>query len=110
MGDQVLVFVCGLLDIIFVLDILLAVVIRIIPETQRLVVFRLGRYLGVRGPGLVLLLPAIDRGIKVDLREQERSLPGQNILTGDKYPVTVETHWSYKIIDPMASELEVEEL
>jgi regulator of protease activity HflC (stomatin/prohibitin superfamily) len=80
---------------------------RVVPEYQRLVVFRLGHYLGTRGPGLVILIPALDRGIKVDLREQERSLPGQNILTGDKYSATVEARWYYKIIDPMASVLEI---
>jgi regulator of protease activity HflC (stomatin/prohibitin superfamily) len=102
-----LLLLCAVFSAAFLAMIWVASAIRVVPEYQRLVVFRLGRYLGIRGPGLVLLIPALDRGIKVDLREQERGLPGQSILTGDKYPVTVETRWHYKIIDPMASVLEV---
>ena len=106
-SEPALVILCIVLFAVFLAMFWVASAIRVVPEYQRLVVFRLGRYLGTRGPGLVLLIPALDRGIKVDLREQERSLPGQSILTGDKYPVTVETRWSYKITDPMASVLEV---
>jgi regulator of protease activity HflC (stomatin/prohibitin superfamily) len=102
-----LVVLCAIFFAAFLAMIMVASATRVVPEYQRLVVFRLGRYLGTRGPGLVLLLPFLDRGIKIDLREQERSLPSQSILTGDKYPVTMETRWSYKIIDPMASVLEV---
>jgi len=81
--------------------------IRVVPEYQRLVVFRLGRYLGTRGPGLVLLIPSLDRGIKVDMREQERNIPSQNILTAEKYAVTVDARWRYKITDPINSVLAV---
>jgi len=103
-----LLLFCVMLAAVFLAMIWVASAIRVVPEYQRLVVFRLGRYLGTRGPGLVLLIPALDRGIKVDLREQERDLPGESILTGDKFPVTVQTRWSYKINDPMASVLEVD--
>jgi len=51
---------------------LLAAAIRIVPEYQRLVVFRLGRCVGAKGPGVVFLIPLIDKGVKVDLREQVR--------------------------------------
>jgi regulator of protease activity HflC (stomatin/prohibitin superfamily) len=107
MGKNVFVILCGLVGIILVYAFMMSVAIRIVPETQRLVIFRLGRYLGVRGPGIVMVIPGIDRGVKIDLREQERGLPGESILTGDRYPVTVVTRWHYKIIDPMASVLEV---
>ena len=83
-----------ILSVIFFIALLamvwVASAIRVVPEYQRLVVFRLGRYLGTRGPGLVLLIPSLDRGIKVDFREQEHLISSQGILTGDKYPVTVE--------------------
>jgi len=102
-----LLLLCAVFSAAFLAMILLAGAARVVPEYQRLVVFRLGRYLGIRGPGLVLLMPVLDRGIKVDLREQVRNLPGQSVLTGDKYSVTVETRWHYKIIDPMASVLKV---
>ena len=102
-----LLLFCVMLAAVFLAMIWVASAIRVVPEYQRLVVFRLGRYLGTRGPGLVLLIPLLDRGVKVDLREQERGLPGESILTGDKYSVTVESRWHYKIIDPMASVLNV---
>jgi len=53
----------------------LANAIRIIPEYQRLVVFRLGRCIGEKGPGLVILIPFVDRAVKVDLREAVREIP-----------------------------------
>jgi regulator of protease activity HflC (stomatin/prohibitin superfamily) len=106
-SDSALVVLCFGVFAVLLAMFWMASAIRVVPEYQRLVIFRLGRYLGTRGPGLVLLIPALDRGIKVDLREQERGLPGESILTGDKYPVTVETCWAYKITDPMASVLEV---
>jgi regulator of protease activity HflC (stomatin/prohibitin superfamily) len=105
--EPALLVLCAAFIVVFLAMMWVASAIRVVPEYQRLVIFRLGRCLGTRGPGLVMLLPALDRGIKVDLREQERSFPGQNILTGDKYPVMVEVRWSYKITDPVTSLLEV---
>jgi regulator of protease activity HflC (stomatin/prohibitin superfamily) len=102
-----LLLLCAVFVAAFLAMLWVASATRVVPEYQRLVVFRLGRYLGTRGPGLVLLIPVLDRGVKVDLGEQERGLPGESILTGDRYPVTVETRWHYKIIDPMASVLNV---
>ena len=60
--------------------IFLANAIRIVPEYQRLVVFRLGRSIGPRGPGIVLLIPVVDRAVKVDLREQVREVPHQTSI------------------------------
>jgi len=107
MGKSVVVLLCGLVGVILVYAFLMSAAIRIVPETQRLVIFRLGRYLGVRGPGIVMVIPGIDRSVKIDLREQERGQPGESVLTGDRFPVTVETRWHYKIIDPEASLLKV---
>ena len=55
--------------------------IKIVPEYQRLVVFRLGRTQGEKGPGLVILVPIIDRAVRVDLREQVREIPQQTSIT-----------------------------
>jgi len=52
----------------------IATSVRIVQEYERLVVFRLGRSIGVKGPGLILLFPFIDRGVRVDLREQKRDI------------------------------------
>lgn len=86
---------------------LIASAIRIVPEYQRLVVFRLGRAIGARGPGLVLLIPVVDRGVTVDLREQVRDIPHQTSITKDNASIAVDFIWYYKILDPMESVLQV---
>lgn len=86
---------------------LLVSAIRIVPEYQRLVVFRLGRCIGARGPGIVLLIPVIDRGIKVDLREQVREIPHQTSITKDNAAISIDFIWYYKVLDPVESVLQV---
>ncbi len=85
----------------------LANAIRIIPEYQRLVVFRLGRCVGARGPGIVILIPIVDRGVKVDLREQVRDIPHQTSITKDNAPIAIDFIWYYKVLDPTESVLQV---
>ncbi len=81
--------------------------IRIVPEYQRLVVFRLGRCVGARGPGIVFLVPVIDRAVKVDLREQVREVPHQTSITKDNAPISIDFLWYYKVLDPAESVLQV---
>jgi regulator of protease activity HflC (stomatin/prohibitin superfamily) len=90
-----------------ILIVFLTSAIRIVPEYQRLVVFRLGRCVGAKGPGLVLLIPFIDRGIKVDLREQVREIPAQSSITSDNAPISIDFLWYYKVFDPVQSVLQV---
>ncbi len=85
----------------------IATAIKIVPEYQRLVVFRLGRCVGEKGPGLVLLIPFVDRGIKVDLREQVREIPHQTAITKDNASISIDFIWYYKILDPTESVLQV---
>lgn len=92
--------------IIIVLS-LLAGAIRIIPEFQRLVVFRLGRCVGSRGPGVVFLYPFLDTAIRVDLREQVREIPAQTSITKDNAPISIDFLWYYKVFDPVESVLQV---
>ncbi|MEJ2262466.1 MAG: SPFH/Band 7/PHB domain protein [Anaerolineales bacterium] len=87
--------------------IFLASAIRIVPEYQRLVVFRLGRCIGAKGPGLVFLIPVVDRGTRVDLREQVREIPHQTSITEDNAAISVDFIWYYKILDPTESVLAV---
>ncbi|MEM0380784.1 MAG: SPFH domain-containing protein [Desulfurococcaceae archaeon] len=86
--------------ILFIIILIIASHIRIVPEYQRLVVFRLGRLIGVRGPGLVILLPFIDKGITVDLREFVLDIPPQTCITKDNAPVDVDLLIYLKIFDP----------
>ncbi|MBN2115839.1 MAG: SPFH/Band 7/PHB domain protein [Anaerolineales bacterium] len=85
----------------------LANAIRIVPEYQRLVVFRLGRSIGAKGPGIVLLIPVIDRAVRVDLREQVREIPHQTAITKDNAGISVDFIWYYKVLDPTESVLAV---
>jgi regulator of protease activity HflC (stomatin/prohibitin superfamily) len=85
----------------------LANAIRIVPEYQRLVVFRLGRCVGSKGPGLVILIPIIDRATKVDLREQVREVPHQTSITKDNAPISIDFLWYSKVLDPSESVLQV---
>jgi regulator of protease activity HflC (stomatin/prohibitin superfamily) len=81
--------------------------VRIVQEFERLVVFRLGRCVGERGPGLVILIPFVDRGVKVDLREQVREIPHQTSITLDNAPIAIDFLWYYKVVDAMQSVLQV---
>ena len=87
--------------------ILLATAIKVVPEYRRLVVFRLGRCVGAKGPGIVLLIPIIDRAVKTDLREQVREIPAQTSITKDNAPISIDFLWYYKVVDPVQSVLQV---
>lgn len=96
-----------LIFLIIILFIVLAASIKIIPEYRRLVVFRLGRCIGTKGPGVVFLIPAIDHAVGVDLREQIREVPHQISITKDNAPISIDFLWYYKVIDPTMSVLQV---
>lgn len=81
--------------------------IKIVPEYQRLVVFRLGRSIGAKGPGLIILIPFVDRAVRVDLREQVREIPAQTSITNDNAPINIDFLWYYKVVDPIQSVLAV---
>ncbi|MFW6201254.1 MAG: SPFH domain-containing protein [Gemmatimonadota bacterium] len=93
---------------LFVL-VLLFMAIRIVPEYQRLVVFRLGRLIGERGPGLVLLIPFIDRGVRVDLRERYFDVPPQTTITEDNAHLSIDFLVYSKVVDATPSVLNVED-
>ena len=93
--------------IVIVVVFILAASIRVIPEYQRLIVFRLGRSIGERGPGLVMLIPVVDKAVKVDLREQVREIPVQTSITKDNAPISIDFLWFYKVIEPIKTVLQV---
>lgn len=88
---------------------LMAKAIRVVPEFQRLVVFRLGRALSPRGPGLVLLIPFIDRAVRVDLRETFFDLPPQSTITRDNANLLIDFLVYSKVVDVLPSVLNVEQ-
>lgn len=93
--------------IILIVLVFLASALKIVAEYQRLVVFRLGRCIGPKGPGLVILIPFIDRAVRVDLREQVREIPAQTSITADNAPISIDFLWYYKVFDPVQSVLQV---
>jgi regulator of protease activity HflC (stomatin/prohibitin superfamily) len=93
--------------VLVVLFLFVASAIRIVTEYQRLVVFRLGRCVGAKGPGIILLIPVVDRAVKVDLREQVREIPHQISITVDNAAISVDFLWYYKVLDPTESVLAV---
>lgn len=93
--------------IVLVVLIFVFTALRIVAEYQRLVVFRLGRCIGARGPGLVILIPFIDRAVSVDLREQVREIPAQTSITKDNAPISIDFLWYYRVFDPVQSVLQV---
>ena len=95
MFETISVVTCLTGAILVIGFIFLANAIRIVPEYQRLVVFRLGRSVGAKGPGIVLLIPVIDRSVKVDLREQIREVPHQTSITKDNAPISIDFLWYY---------------
>jgi len=98
---------CGGLILLVVVVVVAGNAIRIIPEYQRLVVFRLGRVIGSKGPGVVFLWPFIDSAIKMDLREQVREVPHQTSITKDNAPISIDFLWYYKVLDPQQSVIQV---
>jgi regulator of protease activity HflC (stomatin/prohibitin superfamily) len=82
--------------------------VRIVREYQRIVLFRLGRAIGVRGPGLVMINPITDRTSWVDLREQFLEIPRQTAITQDNASIAIDFIIFYKVIDPSMTVLQVQ--
>lgn len=98
----------GLVMLFILLALLAAMAIRIVLEYQRLVVFRLGRAMGGRGPGLIFLIPFVDKGVYVDLRERFFDVEPQTCITKDNAPLSIDFLVYMKVIDSIPSVLEVE--
>ena len=81
--------------------------IKIVREYNRLVVFRLGRYLATKGPGIVLLIPLVDRAVNVDLRELYLEIPRQDSITKDNAPIALDFLIFYKVVDPAMTVVQV---
>ena len=87
--------------------VVLSMAIKIVREYQRLVIFRLGRSIGPKGPGIVFLIPFVDRPILVDLREQFLQIPHQTCITRDNAPIDVEFLIYWRVVNPADSVIEV---
>jgi regulator of protease activity HflC (stomatin/prohibitin superfamily) len=105
-GIAAIIVLCAV--VLFVV-IILASAIRILKEYERGVIFRLGRVQGrAKGPGLILLIPMIDRMVKVGLRTVSLGVPPQEVITRDNVPARVDAVLYFRVLDPNRSVLEVE--
>jgi regulator of protease activity HflC (stomatin/prohibitin superfamily) len=93
--------------IVFAAFILLMMAVKIVPEYERGVLFRLGRLVGARGPGLFLIIPFIDRMVKVDLRVVTMDVPSQEVITKDNVTVRVNAVVYFRVVDPESSVVKV---
>jgi regulator of protease activity HflC (stomatin/prohibitin superfamily) len=97
-----------LVPLFIVLFVLLPQAVRITREYERGVIFRLGKLVGAKGPGLIFLIPFVDRMVKMDLRVVTIDVPKQEIMTKDNVPATVDAVIYFRIEDPIAAVVKVE--
>ncbi len=93
--------------VVFLLIIIFSSSIKVVREYQRLVVFRLGRSIGARGPGLVFLIPMVDKAVWTDLRELFLEIPSQTCITKDNAPIDIDFLIYWRIMEPTASVIQV---
>jgi regulator of protease activity HflC (stomatin/prohibitin superfamily) len=93
--------------IIILVIIILSASIKVVREYQRLVVFRLGRSIGARGPGLVFLIPIVDKPVWTDLRELYLEIPSQTCITKDNAPIDIDFLIYWRVMDPSLSVIQV---
>src|SRR6184192_1159991 len=97
------------IPLIILAVIILPQAIRILREYERGVIFRLGKLLGAKGPGLILLIPIVDRMVRMDLRVVTISVERQEVMTRDNVPVTVDAVVYFRVVDPQAAVVRVED-
>jgi regulator of protease activity HflC (stomatin/prohibitin superfamily) len=93
--------------VILAVLILIPMTVKIVAEYERGVIFRLGRLVGARGPGLFLIIPFIDRMVKVDLRVVTMDVPSQEVITKDNVTVRVNAVVYFRVVDPESSVVKV---
>src|SRR6186713_991689 len=96
------------IPVIILAVIILPQAIRILREYERGVIFRLGKLLDPKGPGLILLIPIVDRMVKMDLRVVTIDVSKQEVMTRDNVPATVDAVVYFRVIDPVAAVVKVE--
>ena len=94
--------------IVLLAVIILPQMIRILREYQRGVIFRLGKLLGTKGPGLIFLIPIVDRMVRMDLRVVTIDVARQEVMTRDNVPMTVDAVVYFRVIDAAAAVVRVE--
>src|SRR6266576_2931145 len=106
---MILGIVIALICVVFAGLVFLGLSVRVLREYERGVVFRFGRATAQRGPGLIFLMPMIDRMVRVSLRTVTLTIPPQEVITRDNVPARVTAVTYFRIIDPQRSVVEVED-
>jgi regulator of protease activity HflC (stomatin/prohibitin superfamily) len=94
--------------VVIIAIVLVASTIKIVREYERLVVFRLGRLIGAGGPGIVFVIPIVNRFVKIDLRERYLEVPHQTCITNDNAPTDIDFLIYYKVIEATKSVVQVQ--
>jgi regulator of protease activity HflC (stomatin/prohibitin superfamily) len=102
-----MIFGLGLGSIVFVIAVLIVASVRILREYERAVVFTLGRFWMVKGPGLFLLIPGVQQMVRVDLRTVVLDVPPQDVITRDNVSVKVNAVVYFRVVDPEKSVIQV---
>src|SRR6201999_166492 len=97
-----------LVPIIILAMLILPQAVRILREYERGVIFRLGKLYGTKGPGLIFLIPMVDRMVRMDLRVVTIDVARQELMTRDNVPVTVDAVVYFRVVDPEAAVIRVE--
>jgi regulator of protease activity HflC (stomatin/prohibitin superfamily) len=102
------IFTGFMLPLVILLVLILGSAIKVLREYERAVVFRLGRLIGTKGPGLILLIPVVDRMVKVSLRTVSMDVPPQDVITRDNVSVKVNAVIFFRVVDASRAVVEVE--
>ncbi len=102
-------FSLNLIPIIFLAVAFLASAVKVLREYDRAVIFRLGRIIGAKGPGIIILIPIIDKMVKIDLRTVTLDVPPQDVITKDNVTVKVSAVVYFRVIDPVKAIVDVED-
>jgi regulator of protease activity HflC (stomatin/prohibitin superfamily) len=98
----------GAFGIVVVLVVLVVSGLKVVREYERVVVFRLGRLVGARGPGIIYVIPGIEKALRVDLRTVTMDIPSQDVITKDNVSVKVNAVLYFRVLEPTRAVVDVE--
>src|ERR1051326_7020537 len=98
----------GFLFILFLVGIFFVLSVKVLNEYERGVVFRLGRIIGAKGPGLIILIPVLDRLVRIDMRTVTMDVPPQDAITRDNVTIKVNAVIYFRVVEPKRAVVEVE--
>ncbi|MBS3909410.1 MAG: slipin family protein [Actinobacteria bacterium] len=97
----------SLIPLAVIVILIVSASVRIVQEYERGVIFRLGRVIGAKGPGLFFIIPIIDKMVKIDLRTITMDVPPQDVITRDNVPVRVDAVIYFRVLDPVKAVIDV---